>query len=96
MCSTVGFVIGFSTFLLGCVDYSRIRHDKVTRLSEVVVKRCVSRFSGFTLLFFVLFTAFFVWQLVSYVLNMLRLVDMYRFYTHLLHIPDVRPDFIIL
>ncbi|EIW60231.1 APG9-domain-containing protein [Trametes versicolor FP-101664 SS1] len=85
---TVGFVIGFSTFLLGCVDYSRIRHDKVTRLSEVVVKRCVSRFSGFTLLFFVLFTAFFVWQLVSYVLNMLRLVDMYRFYTHLLHIPD--------
>lgn len=96
VCSTVGFVIGFSTFLLGCVDYSRIRHDKVTRLSEVVVKRCVSRFSGFTLLFFVLFTAFFVWQLVSYVLNMLRLVDMYRFYTHLLHIPDVRPDFIIL
>ncbi|KAI0362531.1 APG9-domain-containing protein [Trametes cingulata] len=85
---TVGFVIGFSTFLLGCVDYSRIRHDKVTRLSEVVVKRCVSRFSGFTLLFFMLFTAFFVWQLVSYVLSMMRLVDMYRFYTYLLHIPD--------
>ncbi|KAI9065414.1 APG9-domain-containing protein [Trametes sanguinea] len=85
---TVGFVIGFSTFLLGCVDYSRIRPDKVTRLSEVVVKRCVSRFSGFTLLFFVLFTAFFAWQLVSYVLSMMRLVDMYRFYTYLLHIPD--------
>ncbi|KAI0664761.1 APG9-domain-containing protein [Cubamyces menziesii] len=85
---TVGFVIGFSTFLLGCVDYSRIRPDKVTRLSDVVVKRCVSRFSGFTLLFFVLFTAFFAWQLVSYVLSMMRLVDMYRFYTHLLHIPD--------
>ncbi|KAI0780544.1 APG9-domain-containing protein [Trametes elegans] len=85
---TVGFVIGFSTFLLGCVDYSRIRPDKVTRLSEVVVKRCVSRFSGFTLLFFVLFTAFFAWQLVSFALSMMRLVDMYRFYTHLLHIPD--------
>ncbi|KAI0636593.1 APG9-domain-containing protein [Trametes polyzona] len=85
---TVGFVIGFSTFLLGCVDYSRIRPDKVTRLSEVVVKRCVSRFSGFTLLFFMLFTAFFAWQLVSYALSMMRLVDMYRFYTHLLNIPD--------
>ena len=36
-----------------------------------------------------LFTAFFAWQLVSYVLSMMRLVDMYRFYTHLLHIPDV-------
>lgn len=43
MISTVGFVIGFSTFLLGCVDYKRIRHDQVTRLSEVVVDRCVSK-----------------------------------------------------
>lgn len=43
---TVGFVIGFSTFLLGCVDYSRIRHDKATRLSEVLVSRCVSRYAS--------------------------------------------------
>src|ERR1700734_3645457 len=40
---TVGFVIGFSTFLLGCVDYSRIRPEGITRLSDVVVNRCVSR-----------------------------------------------------
>ncbi|KAL6300502.1 APG9-domain-containing protein [Sparassis latifolia] len=85
---TVGFVIGFSTFLLGCVDYSRVRHDKVNRLSEVIVDRCVSRFSGFTLIFFILFTAFFVWQTATYVLGIMRLVDMYSFYTHLLHIPD--------
>ncbi|KZT70066.1 APG9-domain-containing protein [Daedalea quercina L-15889] len=85
---TAGFVIGFSTFLLGCVDYSRIRPDKVTRLGDVIVGRCVSRFSGFTFLFFVLFTAFFVWQIANYALGILRLVDMYRFYTHLLHIPD--------
>ena len=45
--STVGFVISFSTFLLGCVDYSRIRPDKITRLDEVVVKRCVSRYVQF-------------------------------------------------
>lgn len=85
---TVGFVIGFSTFLLGCVDYSRIRHDKVTRLDEVIVNRCVSRFSGFTLIFFILFTAFLAWQSVTYMLSIVRLVDMYRFYTHLLRIPD--------
>ncbi|KAH9945782.1 APG9-domain-containing protein [Epithele typhae] len=85
---TVGFVISFSTFLLGCVDYSRVRHDKITRLDEVIIQRCVSRFSGFTLLFFMLFSAFFIWQIVSYALSMMRLVDMYRFYTHLLHIPD--------
>jgi autophagy-related protein 9 len=43
MRSTVGFVIGFSTFLLGCVDYSRIREDGTTQLSDVVVDRCVSQ-----------------------------------------------------
>ena len=43
---TVGFVIAFSTFLLGCVDYSKIRHDKATRLSDVVVSHCVSRQVG--------------------------------------------------
>lgn len=40
---TVGFVIGFSTFLLGCIDYSRFRHENTTQLSHVVVDHCVSR-----------------------------------------------------
>lgn len=85
---TVGFVIGFSTFLLGCIDYSRLRRENATQLSHVVIDHCVSRFSGFTLLFFILFTAFYMWQIVSFVLGVLRLVDMYNFYTHLLKIPD--------
>ncbi|EPQ57867.1 APG9-domain-containing protein [Gloeophyllum trabeum ATCC 11539] len=85
---TVGFVIAFSTFLLGCVDYSRIKPEGITRLSDVVVDRCVSRFSGFTFLFFLLFSAFYCWQVVSYVMDVVRLVDMYNFYTHLLRIPD--------
>ncbi|KAG6876749.1 hypothetical protein C0993_000726 [Termitomyces sp. T159_Od127] len=85
---TVGFVIGFSTFLLGCIDYSKIRHGKPTQLSHVVIDRCVSRFSGFTLLFFILFIAFYIWQIVVFVLGTIRLVDMYKFYTHLLKIPD--------
>ncbi|KAF8844838.1 putative transmembrane protein [Paxillus ammoniavirescens] len=85
---TVGFVIGFSTFLLGCIDYSRITHDKVLHLSEAIVDRCVAKFSGFTLLFFLLFTAFYVWQIISFVFEVMRLVDMYNFYTYLLRIPD--------
>ncbi|KAJ7721553.1 putative transmembrane protein [Mycena maculata] len=85
---TVGFVIGFSTFLLGCVDYSRIRHETSMKLADVVVDRCVSRFSGFTLLFFILFIAFYVWQIAAFVLGVFRLVDMYNFFTHLLKIPD--------
>lgn len=107
--STVGFVIGFSTFLLGCVDYSRIREDEITRLSDVVVDHCVSecviatkkattthtdlmthRFSGFTLLFFLLFAAFYAWQIITFIFEVMRLVDMYKFYTYLLRVPDVR------
>ncbi|TFK42483.1 putative transmembrane protein [Crucibulum laeve] len=85
---TVGFVIGFSTFLLGCIDYSHLRHQKSTHLSDVIVDRCVSKFSGFTLLFFLLFTAFYIWQIFTFVLGIMRLVDMYKFYTYLLKIPD--------
>jgi autophagy-related protein 9 len=85
---TVGFVIAFSTFLLGCIDYNRITRDKVTHLSEAVIDRCVAKFSGVTLLFFLLFTAFYIWQIISFAFQVVRLVDMYHFYTHLLHIPD--------
>ncbi len=104
---TVGFVIGFSTFLLGCIDYSRLRRENPAHLSDVVIPRCVSRcvvshtlfvstthvdttrFSGFTLLLFLLFSAFYVWQIISFFSSIRRLVDMYNFYTHLLKIPDV-------
>ncbi|KAK7037990.1 autophagy-related protein 9 [Favolaschia claudopus] len=85
---TVGFVIGFSTFLLGCIDYSRIRHGQSMKLADVVVGRCVSHFSGFTLIFWILFMAFYVWQIVAFVLSVFRLADMYNFFTHLLKIPD--------
>lgn len=81
-------MIGFSTFLLGCVDFSRIRPDGASRLGDIVIERCVSRFSGFTFLFFVLFTAFYLWRIVAFIFGVRRLVDMYNFYTHLLRIPD--------
>ncbi|OAX41698.1 putative transmembrane protein [Rhizopogon vinicolor AM-OR11-026] len=84
---TVGFVIGFSTFLLGCVDYSRMGHEG-THLSDAVVEHCVSKFSGFTLLFFLLFAAFYAWQTITFVFEVMRLVDMYKFYTYLLRVPD--------
>lgn len=100
-------MIGFSTFLLGCINYTSLRHRNHTRLSDAIVDRCVSRyvsdlllemisdlkmfvrFSGFTLLFFLLFTAFYIWQIIAYAVGIMRLVDMYNFYTYLLKIPDV-------
>lgn len=40
-CRTVGWVIFFSTFLLGCIDYNVLWDSH--HLSEVVVDHCVSR-----------------------------------------------------
>lgn len=39
MRSTVGWVIFFSTFLIGCVDYSVLYQSH--ELSEIVVPQCV-------------------------------------------------------
>ncbi|KDN37437.1 hypothetical protein RSAG8_10172, partial [Rhizoctonia solani AG-8 WAC10335] len=85
---TVGFVIGFSTFLLGCVDYSKIRHTGTTQLADVIIPRCVSRFSGFTWLFFMLFGAFYIYQILQFLVSIRRLLELYQFYTHLLGVPD--------
>ncbi|KAG8730583.1 autophagy protein atg9 [Ceratobasidium sp. 414] len=85
---TVGFVIAFSTFILRCVDYSRIRHTGTTQLADVVIPHCVSRFSGFTWLFFLLFGAFYIYQILQFALSIRRLLELYQFYTHLLGVPD--------
>lgn len=48
ICRTVGWVIVFSTFLLGCVDYGRIYQSH--NLAEIVVPQCVHRSVGSALL----------------------------------------------
>ena len=86
---TVGFVIFFSSFLLNCIDYGRIKPEGVTRLSDVVVSKCFSRFSGAAFMFYLLFGTYYLTQVASFVFEVIRLLDMYRFYTYLLGIPDV-------
>ncbi|BGP66174.1 hypothetical protein NBRC10512_001448 [Rhodotorula toruloides] len=83
---TVGWVIGFSTFLVGCIDYPRLWDSH--RLSEVVIPRCTSRMSGFTLLLFIAFAAFYAWRVVRFGMGVRRLWDMHEFYTELLEVPE--------
>ncbi|CAJ0875714.1 4253_t:CDS:10 [Entrophospora sp. SA101] len=71
---TIAFVIGFSTFLFGCVDYSLVRNSK--SLSQVIIPNCV------------IFSGFWIIQVVRFVLDIKKLLDMYNFYTYLLEIPD--------
>ncbi|GAA5833704.1 hypothetical protein JCM11251_003209 [Rhodosporidiobolus azoricus] len=83
---TIGWVIGFSTFLLGCIDYPRLWHSH--HLSEVVIPRCASRMSGFTLLLALTFAFFYLWRVVRFSFGVRRLWEMHEFYTELLEVPE--------
>lgn len=95
-CSVVSITLGLD---------ERIRHvcpmllSRAAYLGAFSNERCfclplksyigATRFSGFTLLLFLLFSAFYVWQIINFLSSIRRLVDMYNFYTYLLKIPDV-------
>lgn len=49
-----------------------------------------SRFPAGTVIFFIFFVGYYALQIVTFIFEVLRLVDMFNFYTHLLGIPDVR------
>ncbi|GAA5912920.1 autophagy protein ATG9 [Sporobolomyces salmoneus] len=83
---TVGWVIGFSTFLSSCVDYKKLW--KAERLSNAVVEKCVSRLSGFSFLAFVLFVGFYAWRVAEFGLEVRKLWEMHEFYTELLEVPE--------
>ncbi|GAA6017488.1 hypothetical protein JCM10207_008244 [Rhodosporidiobolus poonsookiae] len=83
---TVGWVIGFSTFLLGCIDYPKIWHSH--HLGEVVIPRCASRLSGFTLLLVLTFACFYAWRVVRFSLGVRRLWEMHEFFSELLEVPE--------
>ncbi|ODO03086.1 hypothetical protein I350_05931 [Cryptococcus amylolentus CBS 6273] len=87
---TTFFVIAFSTFLISCIDYSKLASgdDTVNRLDDVLVGQCLTRGSFTHMLFIVILSVFFIFQAVSFALSLPRLLEMYRFYTHLLRIPD--------
>ncbi|CAG8436237.1 8030_t:CDS:10 [Ambispora gerdemannii] len=83
---TLAFVIGFSTFLIGCVNYSNLRPN--TKISEIIEPQCISRLSGLMKLFLMLSSCFLLQQIVRLIFDVRRLTDTYHFFVELLKIPD--------
>lgn len=83
----LAFVMWFSVFLLGCVDYSQISGGK--SLSDVIVPHCVGKIHGIPMLFILLFWVWWCSQAVQLGLDVPRLKELHGFYTFLLEIPDV-------
>ncbi|KAK6528654.1 autophagy protein atg9, variant 2 [Orbilia ellipsospora] len=84
---TIAFVVGLSTFLFTCIDYSKLRTKRT--FDEVKINRCMSRMSiGSTLLLWVFCLVWSV-KLVSYIYDTWKLYEIHQFYHHLLEIPDL-------
>ncbi|KAF9558941.1 autophagy protein atg9 [Mortierella alpina] len=83
---TFAFVIGFSTFLIGCVDYPKLRHAR--HMDEVLIPQCFHKLSTGTFVLLLLFTVFWIGQVTRLVYDIPEMVDMCNFYTYLLQIPD--------
>ncbi|KAL8874335.1 MAG: hypothetical protein Q9174_000334 [Haloplaca sp. 1 TL-2023] len=83
---TLAFVVGFSTFLTSCINFSKVRSSHT--MSEILIPRCTANMSSTANLLIWLFAFFWVGKLFQYLLDIRRLQNMHNFYRHLLDIPD--------
>ncbi|KAH8701861.1 putative autophagy protein Apg9 [Talaromyces proteolyticus] len=83
---TLAFVVGFTTFLSSCVNYSAIPNSE--SLDKILVPRCMTKISTSTTLLLWLFTFFWIGKFIQYVLDVRRLRQMHDFYLYLLNISD--------
>ncbi|KAG5297220.1 autophagy protein Apg9 [Histoplasma ohiense] len=83
---TLAFVVGFTVFLTNCIDYGRVPHGKT--MSDIVVPQCVRKMSASSTFLLWLFSIFWIYQAVRYVLDLRRLYHLHDFYHYLLGISD--------
>ncbi|KAI9755565.1 MAG: autophagy protein atg9 [Lichina confinis] len=82
---TLGFVVGFSTFLTMCIDYRKVPHSRT--MSQILIPRCTKNMSGSANFLVWLFSFFWIAKLFQYVIDIRRLRHMQEFYLYLLDIP---------
>lgn len=69
-----------------CVNYSRIRDSH--KMSEIMVPQCTKNMSGLWSLGLWIFTFYFMFKLIHYLLDLRRLFYVRDFYTYMLNIPE--------
>ncbi|KAJ6126742.1 hypothetical protein N7523_002354 [Penicillium sp. IBT 18751x] len=83
---TFAFVVGFSTFLTNCIDYSQVPGSKT--LNEILIPQCTSKMSGGSTFLLWLLSFFWIGKLLQYLLDIRRLSQMHDFYFYLLGVAD--------
>ncbi|WVQ79423.1 hypothetical protein IAT38_001521 [Cryptococcus sp. DSM 104549] len=89
------FVIWFWYFLTSCVNWSTIwairfgpSEGQLRQLEDFLVPHCVTVGGWIKALYNLALAAYCTIELIKFVYSLPRILDMYRFYTHLLGIPD--------
>lgn len=80
------FIVGFSTFLTNCIDYSNVRGSRT--LDDILIKRCTTKMSTTSTLLLWVLTFFWIERAFRYLLDLRRLKHMHDFYYYLLGISD--------
>lgn len=84
---TVIFVVGFSTYLTRCIDYSKLRSS--SKLEQVQYPNCAStRLGPATTVLLWVFFMFWIVKVIQYIHDIKRLVDLKNFYFYLLDISE--------
>lgn len=83
---TFGFIVGFSTFLANCIDYSHIRGSHT--LHEILINRCTAKMSTLSTLFLWLVTFSWFQRLFRYAVDLRRLKHLHDFFYYLLGISN--------
>ncbi|KAL2853826.1 autophagy protein Apg9-domain-containing protein [Aspergillus pseudoustus] len=83
---TFAFVIGFTTFLLNCINYPKVRGSK--KLDDILVQSCTQKMSMSSTFLLWLCCLYWIWKVFQYLLDIRRLKNMHDFYRHLLGITD--------
>jgi len=80
------FLTGFSTFMMFCIDYSKLSHS--SKLEEVRVPKCTQHLPGYwNFLLFILVTAF-ILNFIGIIRRIPALWELRNFYQYLLDIPE--------
>jgi autophagy-related protein 9 len=83
---TLGFVVGFTTFLTHCVNYHMVPSGK--EMGDILVDQCTKKMSGTFSFLLWLFMFFWIWKAFQYLVEVRKLRHMHDFYYHLLRISD--------
>ncbi|TLD35067.1 APG9-domain-containing protein [Venturia nashicola] len=83
---TTAFVVGFSTFMFFCIDYSLLPHSN--KLSQVRVPKCTKSLPGYWKFFLWAFAFGWLYLITMFIRDIQRLVDLKNFFHYLLDVPD--------